>query len=247
MIYARAPFRAAHDLDSLPHASLPALECGCRCRRTMMPPGRSPRGFNDAGFRALLQQLGPDEEHAAAHYEQLRQKLITFFAGRASAEPEERADETLDRLGRRVQEGEVIRDLGGYAYGIAKLVLGESTRRHRRRHWLLRTMLPPPRALEQQDDPDPRLECVRACVARLRADDRQLIFEYYQDDGRDRQHTRRAVAERLGILPGALRLRVFRVRGTLEECARLCLRNVSRPAAQTAVGVPRVSEPGEPT
>jgi len=182
--------------------------------RTQGPPERA--------LRALLSRLDADEEQGAEAYERLRRKLVTFFAGRSSPEPEELADETLDRLGRRIHQGEPIQNPGSYAYGIARLLLAESSRRRRRRAWLLSRASPSAPPWNPDERSDPRLECIRRCAARLASDDRHLLFEYYGDEGPEQRQARRTLSERLGIAAGALRLRVFRIRRCLEACARRC-------------------------
>jgi Txe/YoeB family toxin of Txe-Axe toxin-antitoxin module len=72
--------------------------------------GRRRWTLNRPAFERLLSSLDADPEHAAQHYERLRQRLIIFYSGRRCADPEECADDTLDRVSRRIDEGEQIRD-----------------------------------------------------------------------------------------------------------------------------------------
>src|SRR5262245_4071538 len=81
------------------------------------------------GFARLLQRLDPDSERAAAGYAQLRLALVKFFDWRGAWEPDECADETLDRLAGKLQSDTVVDDVRRYAHGIARLVLLESLRR----------------------------------------------------------------------------------------------------------------------
>ena len=96
--------------------------------------------LNRPAFAALLSSLDPDEARAAEKYERLRQKLIIFFSSRRGPEPEESADDTLDRVSRRIDEGEPVRDVSHFAYGVARLVLSESLRRVRRHRRLLKDL-----------------------------------------------------------------------------------------------------------
>jgi DNA-directed RNA polymerase specialized sigma24 family protein len=198
---------------------------------------RRPRWvLNRGAFEGLLSSLHPDEEHAAREYERLRERLILFFSGRRCAEPEESADETLDRLSRRIDEGEPIRDVTRFAYGVARLVLSESYRRVRRRRRLL-TDMALSNAPTRWDDSvralasDAGVECIRRCADRLPPEERDLILRYYENGGRDRQEERKVLAARLGLSPVALRLRAFRIRRVLESCTRDCL--AGRPAERT--------------
>ena len=92
-------------------------------------PTTDERRLSSTGFSRLLARLGPDSDEAAAQYERLRATLEKFFDWHGAWPPEECADETLDRLTRKL-EGEIeIVDVRSYALGIARLVLLEWQRR----------------------------------------------------------------------------------------------------------------------
>ena len=186
---------------------------------------RRPRAawvLDGEAFRRLLSRLDPDPEAAGERYEVLRRKLLLFFAGRGCPEPEEGADETLDRVTRKVAEGERIEDLGAFAYGVARRVLSEAGRRDRSRRRALRRLLAPPAAASSMES-EAGVECVARCTRRLEPSDRDLILEYYAGSGRQQPDERREMAARRGISPMALRLRVYRLRRSLEACTRRCL------------------------
>src|SRR5206468_187108 len=71
-----------------------------------------------AAFDDLLECLSPDREQAAAAYEEIRRKLITFFEFRGCLSSQDQADETINRVARRIQEGEIIQasDVASYFY-----------------------------------------------------------------------------------------------------------------------------------
>lgn len=196
--------------------------------------GRRPQWvLSGAAFQRLLSSLHADRDRAGQQYEELRHKLIVFFAGRACPEAEDRADETLDRLSRRLQEGEPVRDVGRFAHGVARLVLTESLRRERRRRGaLLRAGRESP-AWVTPFESETGLDCLRCCAQRLPPADRELILAYYDSMGRERQHERKLLAARLGLTPNALRLRAYRIRRWLEDCSRRCL--AGRSASAEAV------------
>ena len=64
--------------------------------------------LTSASFDSLLAQLGPDRESAARAYIELRRALFIFFATRGAASPDEMTDETINRVARRLSEGERI-------------------------------------------------------------------------------------------------------------------------------------------
>jgi DNA-directed RNA polymerase specialized sigma24 family protein len=174
-------------------------------------------------FQALLSSLDADQERAARRYEELRHKLIVFFSGRACPDADDRADETLDRLTRRLEEGQGITHIGRFAYGIARLVLAEWIRRERTRRRALREVRFAAAPYTSPFDEEAGVECVRRCARRLGPADRQLILAYYESAGSEGQQERKALAERFGLRPDALRVRAYRIRRALEACTRQCL------------------------
>lgn len=77
------------------------------------------RELTSQAFSRLLERLGDNEEQAAHNYEDLRHTLIRSFEWRGAPFPEEHADETFNRLARKLDEGVEIRNIGEYAYSIA--------------------------------------------------------------------------------------------------------------------------------
>ena len=55
-------------------------------------------------FDQLLQWLNPDRQQAAAQYEWIRRRLIKIFVSRGSYNPEELADNTINRVARKLPE-----------------------------------------------------------------------------------------------------------------------------------------------
>ena len=186
--------------------------------------------LNQEAFDALLASLDRDRRRAAERYEQIRHALITFFECRRSATPEDLADDTINRVARRLLEGRTIQtgNPASYFYGVARNVLKE--------YWDARTRAPaslesqPPSALRS---PDPRrleervferelkerrLECLDRCLEELSPKDRDLIRQYYQGETAVKIENRRRLAGTLGIPPGALRIRALRIRERLEAC-----------------------------
>src|SRR6185436_18722698 len=91
------------------------------------------RELTSQAFVRLLERLGDDEEQAAKKYEDLRHTLIRSFEWRGAPFPEEHADETFNRLARKLEEGVEIRNIGEYTYTIARLVWLESLKGSRNR------------------------------------------------------------------------------------------------------------------
>src|SRR5262249_20815283 len=82
--------------------------------------------LTEESFAKLLRSLDSDWERAGEMYEDWRRTLIRFFEWRGTSAPAEQADETLNRVARRLYEGQEVTNIGGYCYGVARLVLLES-------------------------------------------------------------------------------------------------------------------------
>jgi RNA polymerase sigma factor (sigma-70 family) len=181
-------------------------------------------------FEALLLALHPERERAAEKYEEMRQRLRRFFRWRGARYPDELTDETIDRVGRRVAGGEVIRapDVGRYFLGVARNVLRESWQRERQRGGEVEALAlaADQRAVsthEAQQDLDARLDCLDHCLAELPADTRDFVLRYYRGQGGAKIEDRRALAAQLGVSQGTLRIRLHRLRLRLEACVRRCM------------------------
>ena len=179
------------------------------------------RGLTAGAFSSLLTRLGPDAERAGSAYEHLRRALVSFFAWRGAATPEECADETLDRLATRLDAGAVVEDLPRFARGIARLVLLEHWRRPDARGVPLEDVGHQVTAEPADDDALPA--CLDRCLGELAPDSRALILEYYLAEGRNRIDTRKRMVRALGVSESALRNRAQRLRDQLERCITACV------------------------
>ena len=75
----------------------------------------------------LLACLDQNREQAASRYEIIRRKLMKYFECRGCCSPEDLADETINRVARRIYEGKEIwtSEPANYFYGVARNVLKE--------------------------------------------------------------------------------------------------------------------------
>lgn len=174
------------------------------------------------GLDRFLLRLDPDREKAGRKYELLRTKLIRYFDWRNCPYPEDHADEALNRVIRKVEADEEIRDASTYVFGIARMMLLEIARAGERERVAL-NQLPEEVVETDSEETQHRIECLRQCLRTLPDRSRQLITEYYQDDGGAKIKRRRELAERLGLQLNALRIRACRLRDKLEECMGRCL------------------------
>ena len=175
-------------------------------------------------FDKLLARFSSDREEAARLYERARAKLMRSFEWRGAEFPDALADETLDRVARRLDEGVQIDNPISYIHAVAQRVLMENRKKKHTVGLDDVVETAPPKVDEV--DPEPRLECLDDCLASLPGDSRQLIIDYYQEERRAKIKLRQQLADKLGIPLNALRIRAHRIRATLEKCVTKCLESI---------------------
>ena len=177
----------------------------------------------EEAFAKFLACLDPDPARAGEKYEALREALVKFLDWRGALFPEELVDETFNRVTRKLEEGETIRDLPTYCHGVARLVFLQSLEHPGNKRVELEdlSMI----AIPEPDVTDVRREWLNHCLRRLPAENRELIVEYYRKDGQRKIDHRVSMAERLGIQLNALRSRAQRIRDKLERCVRRRLKD----------------------
>jgi len=173
----------------------------------------------------LLACLSPDREEAGARYELLRRKLVRFFECRNTEPADEHADETINRLARRLDEGQIVDNVGAYALGVARMLCLELTKLPNAKGLQLDDSQPPPATLPpaEPEDDEPRFGCFDHCLESLSNDNRNLIMDYYQEERRAKIELRQKLADQLGIPLNALRIRAHRIRNGLKKCLDDCL------------------------
>jgi RNA polymerase sigma factor (sigma-70 family) len=168
-------------------------------------------------FDALLDWLDPDREQAGIKYEDIRKRLIKIFTGRGCADAEDLADETINRVTSRLSEikKEFKGDPARYFFGVANKVSMEYMRRKP-------PQAPPPQP-NDSDQVELEFRCLEHCIESLSEENRYLLLKYYGAEGRSKVDQRKQLAEELGIVPNALRIRAYRIRLGLQECVEKCL------------------------
>lgn len=177
--------------------------------------------LHDRAFRGLLWRLDPDPTVAGERYEQLRRTLVQIFDWRGALAPDACADETIDRLARKIANGTAVGDVTAFAHGIARMVLFEQRRRPETRAISLDDAVGVGERASGDDDEavDERLLCLEQCLAELDATSRALILRYYGHPREHRIDGRAALARELGLSATALRSRAQRIRDRLERRA----------------------------
>lgn len=187
---------------------------------------REIRELTGARLAKLLAALDPDPDKAGQLYEKIRRKLITLFDWRGAADPQQLADDTIDRVARKLEGGIEIASADPYRYfsGVAAFVFRETLKARKTVSFNSAIAVDPPVEVEEAtEEHDIRMSCLDRCLGLLPAEQRDLILAYHEGDKRDRIQNRASLATRLGLTQTALRIRVHRIRENLEGCMADCL------------------------
>lgn len=181
-----------------------------------MPLPKRSDSLRQDDFDRLLVWLDDDRERAGEEYEKLRRRLTTIFSARGCRIPEELADETIDRVSRRVAD---IQD--NYQGNKALYFLGVANNVHH--EYLKRPPVPMPVIEIAATDQELTQDCLEQCLEKLTERSQHLIRQYYAEDKSAKISLRKALAQHLGITQNALRARALRIREGLQFCIERCL------------------------
>jgi RNA polymerase sigma factor (sigma-70 family) len=177
-------------------------------------------------FDEILAWLNPDRDVAATIYLQLRDDLTKIFLWNRCSDPEGLADEVFDRVARKVHE--LRKTFEGdprlFFYGVARNLIRENLKKIKAQVSLENTNLPANQVSEADTESvNLREECLHACLQKLSNDKRELIVRYYAKEKQAKIQHRTQMAQQLGTSLETLRVRVYRIRATLEQCIERCL------------------------
>ncbi|MDX2034432.1 MAG: hypothetical protein SF339_27400 [Blastocatellia bacterium] len=148
--------------------------------------------------------------------------MVQYFQSRRCHLSEECADETLDRVARKLAEGEQVDRLLPYAYGVAKYVLLEYRRRPDREPVEIPPTLPALTDILNEALRRESLDCFKRCLQKLDPEEARLLLRYWVHDEKKNREARREQAEEHGVSSGALRLRIMRIRARFIACFEKC-------------------------
>ncbi|MDQ2746507.1 MAG: hypothetical protein M3T96_04520 [Acidobacteriota bacterium] len=187
--------------------------------------------ISSTAFSRLLEWLDEGENSDGRVYLEMRQRLVVYFDRKNRLNADELADETLNRVARRLEEEGAIESEtpARFCYITAKFVFMESLRRAADKGVSLDDALrqPPVRQLaaaadKEKDLKEKMLVCLEECAGKLEAANRDIIFSYYYGEERVKIENRRRMAEKIGISTNALTIRACRIRDKLEVCVGKC-------------------------
>ena len=182
-----------------------------------MPRSKRYYSLQQEDFERLLVWLDEDRERAAMAYEKVRWRLTAIFAARGCHVPEDLADETIDRVSRRVADirETYIGDRVLYFLGVANNVHHEYLKRP--------TLSERPPANDVSEGEEQTHQCLETCINNLTERSQHLIRQYYAEDKRAKIDLRKRLADELGLSPNSLRVRALRIREQLQACIQRCL------------------------
>lgn len=165
----------------------------------------------------MLAWLDPRREEAGQKYEHIRLRLIKIFTCRGCIGPEDLADETINRVSKKLSEiqSDYEGDPARYFYGVAIKVHLEYLRR--------KPPPPPPPVRDDTESLEKEYACLEECVQKLTPANRDLVVQYYQEEKRAKIEHRKQLADQFGIALNALRIRAHRIRTTLQQCVQSCV------------------------
>jgi len=177
-------------------------------------------------FEEILAWLDPDREVAATMYVQLRHDLAKIFKWRGCSDAEELTDEVFDRVAKKVHQVRPTYegDPRYYFRAVANNLVKENLKKVKTRVSLDDAELAEP--IATKDEEDHRLdmqECLKSCLPKLSRENRKLIVAYYAKEKRAKIDNRTELAQQLGIPVETLRVKVHRIRLSLQQCIERCL------------------------
>ena len=204
----KASFRTINDSTS---DAMPAI-----------PAPRRKWALTQEAFDRLLASLGEDRESAGEKYLEIRSNLIRFFEWRGSPFPEDHADETINRVAKRISERQEIRDPMSYYLGVARRLLLEINRERVKQQQALSELTRSMITSNQSEESEARIDCLRDCLQHLSSENRELILQYYNGEKGAKVDSRKKLAGLFGISANTLRMRALRIRESLQRCVENC-------------------------
>lgn len=182
-------------------------------------------------FDEILAWLSANRDVAATLYVQLRDDLTKIFAWNRCSDPEGLTDVVFDRVARKVHDLRKAFDGDPrlFFYGVARNLIRENTKKTRTQVSLENIDLPAnPMSETEAENANLLEECLHTCLQKLSSDKYELILNYYAKEKHAKIRHRTEMAHRLGTSVETLRVRVYRIRVSLEQCIERCLARTSR-------------------
>lgn len=186
-------------------------------------------------FARLLHWLDGGVDSQGQAYEEMRQRLVTYFDRKNCRTPDDLTDETFNRVMKWLEQNrkEVDAEPAKICYNTARFVFHEYLRRPEHAQDDLAEMsvarqpAEDPRVTavlnEEEATQEKRLGCLEQCSGKLPSEDRELIVRYYYGEQRAKLDNRKALAAERGMSANALSIKACRVRDKLRSCVMECV------------------------
>jgi DNA-directed RNA polymerase specialized sigma24 family protein len=200
-------------------------------------------------FEALLEASDPDRQRAGERYEQMHRHLVTLFRNRGVTSAEEAADETINRVAKRLHEGvEIKTKIESYVRGVAKKVASEiledqtkevglnnveelhltCTDLAGKKVELGNRNVNPVNYEDEQEIRLQRLEkCVQKSLLRLELEECSLITKYYLGEKKEKIENKIRLAAGLKCKLGTLKVRAFHIRQKVRRLMEECMKGIT--------------------
>ena len=204
-------------------------------RPSTAPARKSNWVATEGSFKALLEWLDGGFDSKGEAYLEVRRRLVTYFDRKNCLNADDLADETLNRVQRRLEEmGSIDAESPAkYCYTVARYVFLEHLRSGRAKEVsddlvdsaASKNAADAFAAEEETRERERALACLEKCVTELDAERREMVIGYYYGEQRAKIENRRRLASKFGLTMNALSIRTFRIRERLETCVRRCINN----------------------
>ncbi len=178
--------------------------------------------LNLEAFEKMLLWLDEDREIAGRKYEAIRLRLIKILNYRGCFQAEELADETFDRVNRKIDEITVNYqgNPAHYFLSVANKIYLEHLRK--------------PKSVElpenltwfnDEEDFRPHFECLKKCLFTLPAEKRSFIVNYYTEEKTAKINLHKQLAKDSEVDVKKLHSQAFRLRARLQKCVLECVKS----------------------
>ena len=177
--------------------------------------------IDQGAFEKMLNWLHDDREIAGKKYEAIRIRLIKILSYRGCNKADELADETFDRVAKKIDSlaDSYVGKPELYFFGVANNVYREFLREPKLQEL--------PYALQHQEveiQADfPEYNCLQKCLKTLPREKRDFIVNYYEGEKIGKIDNRKDIAEDMNVKLGGLRVRAYRLRAKLQKCVYKCI------------------------
>lgn len=176
-------------------------------------------------FERLLKWLHPDRDEAGREYQRIHALLIRRFQSKEGLVADKLADATMDRAAEILTTEKIEKWVGRkepYFLRVAHFISLEERKR-------LREMQMPD-GLDvinpaEEDDLEPKFECLEKCLHALPSANRELIVRYYRGERAIKVKDRQELARDLNLNLPLLRVSARHIRGQLKTCITKCFSN----------------------